>query len=196
VAGLSGSTIGQGWLLGGVTYAGYNLQMIPAILFCMRHSETRRQALGAGALTGPIAMLPGLLFYVSMVGQYPAILSEAVPANVLLELVGSRAFQIVFQVVLFGTLIETGAGLVHAVNERLAATYAERGLEMPVLLRPAIAIGMLSIGALSAQVGLKELIESGYGTITWGFIIVFVIPVLTLGVWKILQAHHASLSKY
>ena len=196
VAGLSGSTIGQGWLLGGVTYAGYNLQMIPAILFCMRHSETRRQALGAGTLTGPIAMLPGLLFYVSMVGQYPAILSEAVPANVLLELVGSRAFQIVFQVVLFGTLIETGAGLVHAVNERLAATYAERGLEMPVLLRPAIAIGMLSIGALSAQVGLKELIESGYGTITWGFIIVFVIPVLTLGVWKILQAHHASLSKY
>ena len=131
-----------------------------------------------------------------MVGQYPAILSETVPANVLLELVGSRAFQIVFQVVLFGTLIETGAGLVHAVNERLAATYAERGLEMPVLLRPAIAIGMLSIGALSAQVGLKELIESGYGTITWGFIIVFVIPVLTLGVWKILQAHHDSLSKY
>ena len=130
-----------------------------------------------------------------MVGQYPAILSEAVPANVLLELVGSRAFQIVFQVVLFGTLIETGAGLVHAVNERLAATYAERGLEMPGRLRPAIAIGMLSIGALSAQVGLRDLIASGYGTITWGFIIVFVIPVLTLGVWNILQSHHASFSK-
>ena len=196
-AGLRGSAIDQGWLLQGVKYAGYNLQMIPAILFCMRHSETRRQALGAGALTGPIAMLPGLLFYISMVGQYPAILSEALPANVLLELVGSRAFQVVFQIVLFGTLIETGAGLVHAVNERLAATYAERGLEMPVRLRPVIAIGMLSIGfALSVQVGLKDLIASGYGTITWGFIVVFVIPILTLGVWNIIQAHHASFSKY
>ncbi|MEC8951799.1 MAG: hypothetical protein VYB87_01470, partial [Acidobacteriota bacterium] len=146
---------------------------------------------------GPIAMLPGLLFYISMVGQYPAILNETVPANVLLELVGSRAFQVVFQIVLFGTLIETGAGLVHAVNERLAATYAERGLEMPVRLRPVIAIGMLSIGfALSVQVGLKDLIASGYGTITWGFIVVFVIPILTLGVWNIIQAHHASFSKY
>ena len=66
---------------------------------------------------------------------------------------------------------------------------------MPVRLRPAIAIGMLSIGALSAQVGLRDLIASGYGTITWGFIIVFVIPVLTLGVWNILQSHHASFSK-
>ena len=67
---------------------------------------------------------------------------------------------------------------------------------MPVRLRPVIAIGMLSIGAaLSAQVGLRDLIASGYGTITWGFIIVFVIPVLTLGVWNIFQAHHASFSK-
>lgn len=120
------SAVEGGWLLGGVTYAGYNLQMIPAILFCMRHSVSRRDAVGAGLLTGPIAMIPAPLFYVAMVGQYPGIVDEAVPANVLLELLGSRIFQVVFQVVLFGTLIETGAGLVHAVNERLATTYAER----------------------------------------------------------------------
>jgi len=71
-------------------------------------------------------MIPAPLFYVAMVGQYPGIVDEAVPANVLLELLESRIFQVVFQVVLFGTLIETGAGLVHAVNERLATTYAER----------------------------------------------------------------------
>ena len=186
------SAVGDGWLLGGVTYAGYNLQMIPAILFCMRHLESRRNAVGAGLLTGPIAMMPGLLFYVAMVGQYPAILDDTVPANVLLELLGSRIFQVVFQIVLFGTLIETGAGLVHAVNERLATTYAERQREMPTPLRPTIAIAMLIVGAVSAQVGLTDLIASGYGTITWGFIVIFVAPVLTLGVWKIVRWDAAS----
>ena len=187
-ANLGASTIETGWLLGGVTYAGYNLQMIPAILFCMRHSVSRRDAVGAGLLTGPIAMMPALLFYVAMVGQYPEILGEEVPANVLLELLGSRIFQVVFQIVLFGTLIETGAGLVHAVNERLATTYIERHQEMPAYLRPTIAIAMLAIGAVSAQVGLIELIARGYGTITWGFLVIFVVPVLTLGVWKIVRA--------
>ncbi len=182
------SAVEGGWLLGGVTYAGYNLQMIPAILFCMRHSVSRRDAVGAGLLTGPIAMMPALLFYVAMVGQYPGIVGEEVPANVLLELLGSRIFQVVFQIVLFGTLIETGAGLVHAVNERLATTYAERQREMPLYLRPTIAIAMLAIGAVAAQVGLIDLIARGYGTITWGFLVVFVVPVLTLGVWKIVRA--------
>jgi uncharacterized membrane protein YkvI len=190
--GLSGSVVEVSLVFkNGVGYAGYNLAMIPAILFCMRHSETRTEALGAGVLTGPIAMLPGLLFYIAMVGQYPEIVGEEVPANVLLELIGSRGFQVTFQVVLFGTLVETGAGLVHAVNERLAATYAEHDREMPDRLRPVIAIGMLSIGAVSAQVGLMDLIARGYGTITWGFVVIFVIPVLTLGVWRILQSARA-----
>ena len=47
---------------------------------------------------------------------------------------------------------------------------------------------MLAIGAVSAQVGLIDLIARGYGTITWGFLVVFVVPVLTLGVWKIVRA--------
>ena len=183
--GLSSSEIEAGWFRGGVEYAGYNLQMIPAILFCMRHVKTRTEAFGAGVLTGPIAMLPGLLFYLAMVGQYPAILSETVPANFLLTVIGSRIFQIVFQVVLFGTLVETGIGLVHGFNERLATTYAERGREMPNRLRPLIAIAMVAVGALSAQIGLIDLIARGYATVTWGFVMVFVIPVLTVGVWKI-----------
>ena len=76
----------------------------------------------------------------------------------------------------------------HAAYRELATTYAERQREMPVFLRPTIAIGMLVIGALSAQVGLTDLIARGYGTVTWAFIGVFVVPVLTLGVWKIARA--------
>jgi uncharacterized membrane protein YkvI len=185
VAGLTSATVERGWAIGGVRYAAYNLAIIPAVLFSVRHAETRREAVGAGLLTGPIAIFPGLLFYLVMSGHYPVILDRAVPANFLLEALGSRTFQIIFQVVLFGTLIETGTGLIHAVNERIASVYSERKQPMPRVLRPAVAAGLLIAGALLAQVGLITLIAKGYGTLTWLFLIIFVVPVLTWGIVKI-----------
>ncbi|UCD25213.1 MAG: hypothetical protein JSW51_04630, partial [Gemmatimonadota bacterium] len=107
-AALSDGVKQPSWVIGGVRYAAYNLAIIPAVLFAVRHTETRKEAVSAGLLTGPIAMIPALLFYLAISGQYPEILDRPVPANHMLELLGSRAFQIVFQVVLFGTLIETG----------------------------------------------------------------------------------------
>jgi uncharacterized membrane protein YkvI len=174
-----------GWVIGGVRYAAYNLAVIPAVLFTVRHTESRKEAVGAGLLTGPIAMIPALLFYLAMSGQYPEILDRSVPANHILELLGSRTFQIVFQVVLFGTLIETGTGLIHAVNERIRSVYTQRKMPMPRSLRPVTALGLLVAGALLAQVGLIDLIAKGYGTLTWLFLFIFVIPVLTWGIWKI-----------
>lgn len=177
--------VGTGWAMAGVRYAGYNLAVIPAVLFTVRHQRTRRDSLGAGALAGVIAIVPGLLFYLCTLARYPLILGAPVPANVLLELLGSRTFQVTFQVVLFGTLIETGAGLIHAVNERVAHVYTERGTRMPAWLRPAVAMGFLVVAAALSSFGLVELIARGYGTLTWVFLVVFVIPILTLGVWRI-----------
>ena len=142
----------------------------------------------AGALTGPIAMIPGLLFFLPMIGMYPEIVDAAVPSTVLLERLGSRGFQIAFQLVLFGTLIETGAGLIHAFNERIAGFQADREGEMPAWLRPAVAVGLLGVGTYVSSYGLIDLIARGYGTMTIGFIVVYVVPVLTLGVWRIMQA--------
>ena len=181
--------IGSGWVLGGIRYAAYNVAGVPAVLFSIRHHESRRESIGAGLLAGPIAIFPGLLFYLAMTGQYPQILERPVPANYLLELLGSPTFQIVFQVVLFGTLIETGAGMIHAMNERIASVYAERGRSMPALLRPSVAIGLLILGSLLARVGIVDLIAKGYGTLTWAFLLIFVIPILTLGIWKLRAAN-------
>ncbi|NNM04912.1 MAG: hypothetical protein HKO65_07390 [Gemmatimonadetes bacterium] len=176
------------WGVAGVRYAAYNIALIPPLLFPIRHLKHRKETVLAGALAGPIAMVPGLLFYLAMVGQYPEVLDRAVPANFLLELLGSRSFQIAFQVVLFGTLIETGAGLIHGMNERLANAFREKGLELPKLARPFMAVGLLLFGTLLAGVGLVDLIARGYGTLTWVFLLIYVVPVLTLGVKRLLRA--------
>jgi uncharacterized membrane protein YkvI len=168
--------------MAGVRYAAYNVALIPPLLFAVRHAEGRRDTVVAGVLTGPIAMIPGLLFFLAMVGEFPGILDRPVPANHLLELLGSRGFQIAFQVVLFGTLIETGTGLIHGMNERISRVYEEAGRAMPDLLRSGLGVGLLFSGTLLAGVGLVDLIARGYGTLTYVFLAVYVIPILTLGV--------------
>lgn len=187
-ANLGAEPIGTGWAWAGLQYAGYNLAVIPPVLAALRLHETRKETLIAGALTGPIAMIPGLLFYLPMVGLYPEITEATVPSTVLLEALGSRPFQIAFQIVLFGTLIETGTGLIHAFNERISGLRTEQDGEMPGWMRPAVAVGLLGLGTAIAGFGLTGLIARGYGTITLGFILVYVIPVLTLGVFRIRAA--------
>jgi uncharacterized membrane protein YkvI len=40
---------------------------------------------------------------------------------------------------------------------------------------------------LADAIGLSNLVARGYGTITWGFLLVFVLPLLTYGVWLIVS---------
>jgi uncharacterized membrane protein YkvI len=184
-AAFASAAVPSGWIVGGIRYAAYNLAVIPAVFFALRDIETRREAVTAGLLTGPIGIIPALLFFIAMSAHYPAILERSVPANFVLEALGSRTLQLTYQIVLFGTLIETGTGLIHAVNERIAGVYREKGREMPRVLRPLTALALLVAGAGLASFGLIGLIARGYGTLTWCFLVVFVIPILTWGIYLI-----------
>ncbi|WP_417625116.1 hypothetical protein [Paremcibacter congregatus] len=177
---------GSGWFVDGIRYAGYNLANVPAVFFCLTHITKRREALGAGVIGGLIAMSPAVFLFIAMVGQYPHIADAPIPSLVLLEAVNLSWFSVLFQIVLLGTLVQTGVGMVHAVNERIATSLQTRGREMPHLARSAVAIGLLAIAlGLSNGFGIVALISNGYGLLTYGFIAVFVIPVLTIGLYRL-----------
>jgi uncharacterized membrane protein YkvI len=185
-ANLSQSSVSPDWLIQGVKYAGYNIAVIPVILFCVNHMSSRRDAFTAGALAGPLIMLPAILFYLAMAAAYPAILDSAVPADFLMQGLAMPWLMIVFYIVVFGTLVATGTAFIHAVNERIDEGYREKGREMPHWMRIGIALVALLVAViLAGKIGLIELIAKGYGTLTWIFIAVFVIPLLSVGVWKI-----------
>jgi len=184
---LSSGAILPKWALGGFKYALYNMGIIPAVLFCTRHIETRKEAISAGLLGGLIGILPGVLFYVAVVSHYPAVLPEPVPAIYVLQKLGFPFLLILFQIVLFGTLIETGTGFIHAVNERIKSALQARGKELRAWQRPLVALVLLLLSIGISTFGLITLIAKGYGSVSWGFFIVYIIPLMTIGLYKIIK---------
>ncbi|MFC1729175.1 hypothetical protein ACFL6I_02465 [candidate division KSB1 bacterium] len=176
-----------GWLKAGFQYALYNFNVIPATLFCLHHIETRKEAIGAGLLGGIIGIFPGLLFFISIISQYPDVLPEELPIIYMLDEIGQPVLLIVFQIVLFGTLIETGTGMIHAFNERIQSAFHAAGKEFPRRLRPVVAVLLLFCGLGIASFGLVALIAQGYGSLSWGVLFVFVIPLFTLGIYRMVK---------
>ena len=178
--------VDTGWFKAGITYAGYNVATIPAVLFCIRHLTRRREALVAGALAGPLGMLPGVLFYIAMMGWYAEIGAEALPSAFVLAKLEAPWFEWAFQIAVLLTLVDTGVALLHAINERVARVYEERTLPMPPIVRPALAVTVMIVSVYAAAaVGLIDLIAKGYGLLTYAFIVLLILPVLTVGVLRI-----------
>ena len=182
---LSSTSATSGWVMSGLRYGALQLSLVPAMLFATAHISLRKEALIAGALAGPIAIIPGILFFVAMLGHYPAILERPVPANFMLQMLGSPILQITFQVVLIGTFLETGTGLIHAFNERIDGAFTAIGKRMPDFFRPLTAVLLLTGASLLSRLGLIDLIAVGYGAMTWVFIAILIVPLATVGIWKV-----------
>ena len=183
---LSAGEITGAWHLDGLRYASYNLIALGAVLFVLPYLSTRREALVSGAIAGVVGVVPGVFIFLAMLAQYPEIQSQPVPVLALLQGLNSLWFFVVFQIVLFGTFIETGVGIVHALNERVASVFSEKNMAFPHWARLAIAVGVLgSAMFLARAVGIIDLIARGYGALSYAFIAVVVLPLLTVGVFKI-----------
>ena len=177
------------WMAGGLTYASYNIVGAVVILPVLRHLTSRRDALIAGVAAGPLTMLPAILFFVAMMAFYPAIGEETLPSDFLLRQMDVPGFQVLFQLMIFAALLESGVGAIHAINERIAGALESRGRPAPgpalrALIGAAILAGCMFI---AARVGLVDLIASGYRFLAWLFLAVFVVPLLGIGTYRLLR---------
>ncbi|MBT0669277.1 hypothetical protein HT136_12975 [Novosphingobium profundi] len=169
------------WARGGVIYAGYNIIGAVIVLPVTRHFRKARDAVVAGALAGPLAMLPALIFFLAMTAYLPGIADAVLPSDYMLSRIGVPIFHVVFQVMIFAALLESGTGAIHAVNERVART----GLVLGPWRRAGLALAVLAPCMLIAdRVGLVTLIGSGYSTIAWVMIALYVLPLLLVVLFR------------
>jgi uncharacterized membrane protein YkvI len=186
---LATEPLGDNWFKAGITYAGYNVAALPAVLFCIRHLTRPRETLIAGFLAGPLGMLPGALFYIAMIGYHRELADVTLPSAFLLGKLNAPWFELAFQIAVLLTLVDTGVALLHAINERVAKVYEEKSRPMPRALRPALAVGIMVMSVYAASsIGLVDLIAKGYGYLTYAFIALLIVPVLTIGLWRLLRS--------
>ena len=179
--------INGNWFMSGLQYAFYNLGIVPALLYTVRDAENRKEAVVSGALAGIIGVIPALLLLLAMGCNMAEVVAAETPVSVIFEMLDMTWLYVLFEIVLFGTLIETGTGFIKAVTDRIETTVAKSKGSCPAAMRPVLTAIFVLIGIGVSTFGLVGLIAKGYGTACWGFFAVYVVPMLTIGIYKIVN---------
>lgn len=175
----------------GIIYATYNLASIPAGLFTLRAQTKRKEAVISAIIGALLMTVPWFLTYFAVMGFYPDenVIGASVPWLVMLQSVsGSVVPVLVFGVVAGWTLIETATGMIHALLER--CDQAMEDAHKPALspkMRGFITAGILIAALLFSKIGIIDLIGMGYSAISYGFMIFYLLPLLTVGLYKVVK---------
>jgi uncharacterized membrane protein YkvI len=177
-----------GWATSALVFVLYNSALAPVLLYVAVPLENRREALSAGFAAGFAGVLPALLFHLAFMSAYPAIIDAEIPTYWLIKRLEIPLLLGLYVCVLFMTIVQTGVGVLQGVNERLDNWWRERhGKPFSALQHGLVAAAAVIGSLLLAKLGIVKLVAQGYGSLAWGFLFVYTVPVLTLGVARIIQ---------
>lgn len=137
-------------------------------------------------------MLPAALFFLAMLAFGSELLAHPLPSDFLLHKLGMPWFRILFQLMILAAMLESGVGGVHAINERVANMLAARGKRQGGLTQAerlaSTSVILLSAVVVANKVGLVTLIADGYRWLAYIFLLVYVAPLLSIGVWRLVRS--------
>ena len=108
----------------------------------------------------------------------------------MLQQLGLPILVAVYVIVLFGTIAQTGVGMLQGLNECLDSWWQERhGKSLGSNIHSMIAVAAVLASLLLAKIGIVTLVVKGYGSLGLLSLAFFVIPMLTIGVWKTRTSH-------
>jgi uncharacterized membrane protein YkvI len=183
--------------LSGVLYVGYNLSVYPVGLFCLHRQTRRSETVLAGIASGLLMTIPFVLTFLCLIKFYPspAVLDAEIPWLEMIDrAAGGPAWIATFGFIAGWTLLETAIASIHALVDRVDKNLGD----LPAFLRPTkplqpihkvgLSIGILAISMALAQFGIIALVAKGYSALAWGFIVLLALPLLTVGVVKVVRA--------
>ena len=180
--------IRPGWFLSGLRYAAYNLLCVSMVLYTLRDLRTRKEAVIRGVLAGLLGAAPALPLLLAMGCGLPEALASETPVTAIFRRLDMPWLFLLFEIVLFGTLVETAAGFLKALEDRLEqAFFRGRSFE---LARPLITGAVTAMGICVSTFGLTELVDKGYGAICYAALLLYALPMLTIGVCRLHRRRH------
>lgn len=180
----------------GVLYVGYNLAVYPVVLFSLHRQSTRSDTVLSGLLAGVMMTIPFVLTFLCILRLEAAdeVIGAEVPWLVMLEGVGGGWVVGLFGVVVGWTLVETAVGGIHALVDRvdknmgdLPGFLAKRLVTLSAMQRGVLAGLVLVLAMGLSRFGIIALVATGYGLLAYGFILLLALPLLTVGIAKIVR---------
>lgn len=176
------------WLANAVSFCSYNVIGAVMILPVLRHQTRTRDAVVAGLLSGPLAMLPALAFFICLLPFYPRVLAQALPSDYVLNSLDVPMLRYGFQAMIFFALLESGVGFVQAFLARIDPVL--RGLPKPIASRlRVLVLTAMVLGPIFAAdgIGLVTLIGKGYRMSGYAVVLIYVLPLLLVAFPKIVR---------
>ncbi len=182
------ATVGMA-LWTGILYMAYNLVVFPASFFTVKNLKSRTDTIISGLIAGLLMVVPWFMTYYAVMAFYPSkdVLGSPVPWVAMMQANNAPGWLLaLFSLVMGWTLIETATGIIHAMLERIDTGLVDSG--KTVLARKTrgmLTIAILVVSVIFAKVGIIDLIAKGYNALAYAFIVLFLVPLLTVGVYKI-----------
>lgn len=192
--------VGENWssaMLSGLLYVGYNSAVFPVVIFALHRQTSRTDTTVSGIISGVMMTLPLALTWLCLLAFHTddSVIKAEVPWLNMLDGLGGAWVTVVFGVVVGWTLVETATGSVHAIIDRVEKNsedfpraIATRLANTTSVHRGAFAAVILVTALLLSRFGIIALVARGYTLMAYGFILFLVVPLLTVGTYRIWRA--------
>ena len=192
---IEGSVSAGKALWSGVLYCAYNLVVMPATFFTIERQTRRVESVVSGIIGGVLATIPWFLTYFAVMCFYPNpdVLGASVPWLAMMQGTAGPVVIAIFGIVMGWTLIETSTGIIHAALERVNNGLKEAHKPPMTGKQQAILTIIVLVGSMVlSKVGIIDLIATVYNALSYAFLAIYVLPLITVGVYKIFKLRKAE----
>lgn len=177
-------------IVSGFKYFLYNMVVVPAVLFTLDRLEERKDSIISGFNSALFVGIAFFLTWLSLLGFYtnPEVVNASVPWYEIMKIVGATWLRGFYVFAVFWTLVETGTGMIHSIVRRIEVQLEEsKETKLSRKQEALLATVIIFVAIAMAKFGIIALVAKGYGTLAWVFFIVLFIPLVTVGVIRILN---------
>lgn len=182
-------------LWSGILYCGYNLVVLPATFFTIERQTRRVESVVSGIIGGVLATIPWFLTYFAIMCFYPNpdVLGATVPWLTMMQDTAGPVVIAIFGIVMGWTLIETSTGIIHAALERINTGMKEMNKPPMTGKQQAVLTIIVLVGSMVlSRVGIIDLIATVYNALSYVFLAIYVLPLFTVGIYKICKLRKAE----
>lgn len=183
-------------VVSGLIYGGLYLVIFPAAMPACRFKRSRSDAVWSSINLGWLIAVPLFLTFFSLMSFYPdpEVMESPIPWLSMLAGYGDWVV-VIFGILVGWTLLATAVGMIQGSLIRISANLEDMGREpLSRRARGITAAAVLVVAILISQVGIVDLVATGYTAGAYGMLLIFGLPLLTRGVFLIFFKKHDEAS--